>query len=916
LKKSSLFLVVLLLATALVSATRAEENVTVEVNADPFECVTRVAVFSETRAQPVKLTSTGSRWVTEPIPRGEVVTISFEISEDCRDPVLVNDVTLEKVYGTRYSLVLNYPASFTIKAKRTPPSYVSITTSPAECLYSIQSTKPVKKEGDTYIIGPIRYGEAVGIRPTIRQGCSFKEWVGDPYAAASPRPDITLQPMSNISLTLVLTLPQTPPPPETSTEKPGGEQPLGNMLNSLMQYLPFMIGAVAASAGAYASYKAAAAAREKRRREEEFQRRLGVAKAAFSQASKSMIIKRGWLWLEVDPVEEVLHGRDIDRLTTAYLMLASVIPISPKMRERLYHETVNEYNAATGSSIAGYHSQASLSSAADALIRLSVQLALEDPAIEKARAEITRRGGDPFTIPRHLIGLDTVVYEARGVSIFDLGFKLEGEEKHAEPEQVVKLIKCPKCGAKAFESFKHCVSCGAKLQEETREEEPAETHVETRPKITQEHKEPEEKPKPPQKPKPVSMETAKTQPRVVVEEPKPAQQPRIEKPPVLVRASSGSQTTWELPKWLVDELAGLDVDPEEFKAAAEQIAGSEDVEKAAYKAAFTIARNKGLIDSDEVAALATSLATLLPYAVQEYRSSIVENMDRTAATIPVTEQTHTTTENKPLAKEEEKQQKPEQPEDIHTLPETEKQEKESRVVERVQQPASTSIEDTIPLDELPEKWSIFGTAYLLDSSYILAPGLPTSIIASRFRGKGRVYDLEKAARTVSEDVLARYIQGGPCLLILTRGRYPRRRMRTLDVEEGYKPLRLLKGVVNRVEPSKLILLTHPAIYESLPEQVINRLKTVKVTLDLEKARQKLRQHIQAEAEGLEVAQALLPELAQSLAEGEDALKKYLLEVMSEDDAQLVAEVIMSRLYGRPISEEVPRALALSLGVVE
>lgn len=901
-------------------AAQQQDIVKVTVNADPLDCVLRVSVFSETRMQPVKMSFDGRKWVSEPLNRGEVVTVSFEPAEDCRDTVIINDVTLERFYGTRASQILTYDASYTIRSRKIPTYFVTVEATPPECLVTVSSSKPVKKEGGIYVIGPVKAEEAVNINPVIGNGCAFKEWAGDPYAAASPKPGITLKPAANTSLTLILTKPSPSADTTTTAGRDTGAAttPLDTLLERLQQYLPAAIGAVAFSTGGYMAYKTLSTARERRRREEDFQRRLAVAKTALSQSGKSLILKRGWLWLEVDPVEEVLHGTDIDRVTTAYLMLASVIPVSPKMRKRLYHETVNEYNAATGSTITGYAPHAALASAGETLIKLSVQLALEDAdAVEQIRKEITRRGGDPWTIPKHLIGLDTVVYEARGISIFDLGFRLESEKQPRE-EAVVKTLKCPSCGTTVFESFRYCVSCGESLHEKTPEPQPQ--RAESLPQ-TIKNKPTEAKPVEPakpqkQKPLPKAAETTQTKPAAdgleqAIETKDVARPVEAAQSSMLVER----KTEWQLPKWLADELDSLGASPEQVMKAAEKLAYSDNLEKDCYRAAYAIAREMGITDPDELDSFAANLATLLPYAVQEYRSSLEMLGEKPEQKAPPKQET--------VAVEE-----PPQKIDVSQPRDEEKEENTSRQRMKSAEPAHPRPEpqqrterekqsvETISLERLVDDWRRPGTIYLLDDTMVLVAGLPTAIVARHFAGRGRVFDVEKAVRTVPENLLAKYVEREPCLLILTRGRYPRRRIRTTEVEEAYKPLKLLKDVATRASPDKLIILTHPRIYDHLPEHVRNRLNKVHVTLPLDEAGKKLRETLGEHAQHLAVAQALIPELADKLVEGFEALKQSLTEYLPEEDAQLVAETLYAKAYGQPIPEHVPKALPLSFGIVE
>ncbi|MEM4273680.1 MAG: hypothetical protein QW420_04910 [Candidatus Caldarchaeum sp.] len=914
----------LLAVLVLVTAEAQQENVTITINANPADCVTRVALFSETRRLPIRLTSAGEgRWVSEPIPSNEVVTVSYEVTEDCLDPIIVNDITLERFYGTRISQVITYDASYTIKARKQPLSYVTIRAEPAECLLSVTSSKPVMKDGDQFVIGPVKAGEAVNINPTINTGCTFKEYIGDPYAAASAKPAITLRPTSNITLTMVLTPPQ--PTPQTTEQKTEATSTgFSTMVQSLLPHLPLIIGSVVAAGGGYAAYRTASAAREKKRRQEELERRFLAAKAEFMQHGKNPIVRKGLLWLEVDPVKEVVEGTDTDRLLTAYLMLACVIPVSRDMRKRLYDETVDEYNAATGATLSGYVPAAVLYSSEQKLIKLSVQLALADAdTVEKVRQEIRRRGKDPWIIPRRLVDLDAIVYQARGLSVYDLGFKLEGEEKASELE-VVKHMSCPSCGTMVFESFTFCVKCGTRLRKDeeppqpkerpaTRVKKPAEqpaqpSHIEERAKPKQEKREERTRPRQP------AME-----PQPIEHTPVQEKAAQLEKPaaPALVETRAAAE--WELPKWILDELAGLGVDPDLVKSVAEDIAYSSDVEKAAFRAAYAIAEEMGFTDRDELAAFATNLATLLPYAAQEYRA-IQETMSRE------TEQTKQgkTTEQPPVEASPTKQAKVEaveekimddaNPRHVESPAAEAKPQPEKAAEHAIHQPKPSEEQD-IYLHELPRVWEP-GTAYLLDGAQVLAPALPTGIVMRHLLELEEAIDLEKAARSYTAEVLSKMVERKRLLLVLTRGRYPRKRHKGVELERDYKPLRLLLDLAATVSsPEKLAILTHPMIFNALPMHVKSRLKVVTVRLDTDAASRVLKEKMHPQT-SLSVAQGLLPLLADKLSEGEEALRAHLKEFLSDEDAEMLTKALYAASRGQPIPEEVPRALVLALGLAQ
>lgn len=229
--------------------------------------------------------------------------------------------------------------------------------------------------------------------------------------------------------------------------------------------------------------------------------------------------------------------------------------------------------------------------------------------------------------------------------------------------------------------------------------------------------------------------------------------------------------------------------------------------------------------------------------------------------------------------------------------------------------------EVILLSELAKRWrDMPGTVFLLDEAQIMAGALPTAIIVRHFNGDPDVTDLEYAVRKKrSVDQILNYIRRSPHLLVLTCGRYLRKNSNAIGIEKSYRPFRTLYKIaytaVVDFDYKTLILLTHPKIFESLPENVKTKLRKVKVRLDTEAAYQEIKEKLHM-ASMLEVAQALIPGLADKILEGKEKLTEFLMDILdqSQDQAVLIAEILVACATGQPIPKEIPRALVLALGI--
>jgi hypothetical protein len=437
-----LLLTALLLTITLAGAQQQQQGyATVTVNADPPECVTRVVVFSQSRNVPVQVSKAGEGvWVSEPVPRGDWLTIAYEQASGCMNYLLVNEATLEKYYGMgRAYLYANYNVTLTVKAVK-------------------QTTQP----------------------------------------------------------------PQPPPK----------QEPQPNMLQQILQAIlpaaPTIAVFAAIPTAGYVAYRVARTAMERYREREGERYMLRKAAAFFSEGSRNPIIRRGWLWMDIDPASEIAGGRDNNRKIAAYLKLARVLPTSRERMRDLERETVERFEKYAMPAVVWQRRyRPEVEDVGESLIRYAVELAIDDPEVEKAIERLEKAGIDPYTIPREFAGIDELIRRYRGVSMEELGFKYTGVDER-------RFEKCPHCGGRTLKDAKYCTSCGTQLLPGAK--------VEHAPKPTEEEKSATQQPGQEMSAGSVSMtpETPPslappTQPRTTVTSPAQPQAPKPQPEPAFQR---------------------------------------------------------------------------------------------------------------------------------------------------------------------------------------------------------------------------------------------------------------------------------------------------------------------------------------------------------------------------------------------
>jgi uncharacterized OB-fold protein len=222
-------------------------------------------------------------------------------------------------------------------------------------------------------------------------------------------------------------------------------------------------------------------------------------------------------------------------------------------------------------------------------------------------------------------------------------------------------IECPHCGKALPPHAKYCTKCGSsivsparergrireifrKIQQDisrktTLEERAPELERKASPESAEKHtlttfKEPvksEEKPlQAVEHVKPTAEKpAAEREPRTLTgsgEKPQP-QQPALPTRRVTAAEPVPTKVDWEPAKWILDELEGLGVEPEEFKAVVEQVA-HEDPERGSYRAASVLAESMEFANDYEKASFITNVAALIPYAVNEYLAAVEQAKER------------------------------------------------------------------------------------------------------------------------------------------------------------------------------------------------------------------------------------------------------------------------------------------------
>jgi uncharacterized OB-fold protein len=253
------------------------------------------------------------------------------------------------------------------------------------------------------------------------------------------------------------TQPTQPPPPP--------EQPQTALLQQIYQALltaaPTIAPIIAVTAIGYGAYRALRTAVHRSRERESKTYALRRAAAFLAENSRNPIITRGWIWMHIDPAAEIAGGHDNDRKVAAYLKLARVLPAGEDRMRMLEDEAVGIYEGYAMPAVVGQRKQyAGVENMGETLIRYAVELARDDPEIDRAIARLEKAGVDPYTIPRDLAGIDELINRYRGVPMEKLGFRYADEDGG-------RFEKCPHCGGETLKGSKYCTACGAELRQRT-----------------------------------------------------------------------------------------------------------------------------------------------------------------------------------------------------------------------------------------------------------------------------------------------------------------------------------------------------------------------------------------------------------------------------------------------------------------
>jgi hypothetical protein len=470
---------------------------------------------------------------------------------------------------------------------------------------------------------------------------------------------------------------------------------------------------------------------------------------------------------------------------------------------------------------------------------------------------------------------------------------VEIEQKAGTP-----TIECPYCGKELPPHAKYCTKCGASIVSPARErggireifrriqqdvsrkttpEEPApglEREVspgsaeKTTPQAFKEHVKGEEKPSQaeenakPTAEKPAAEREPRT-PTDVGEKPQP-QRPSPPTKRITAAEPVPPKVDWEPAKWILDELEGLGVEPEEFKAVVEQVA-HEDPDMGSYRAASVLAESMEFANDYEKASFITNVAALIPYAVNEYLAAVEQAKERE--------------EKGGRESTTDRQAETEQPGELKSLED----------------------ENKISLDEFLKNGAKPGTLYILDPRYVRAPTLPTAV-AAKLLEKLRPVPLEEAEVINLSEVY-----------VLTQGMSTGKlKIRRVKADPGYPPLDKLVHAIK----AGAACITVKGIYEILPVRAKN---VMKVTLDrqVEEAYRRLLELMdEKDARRLEGFEALMPGVIQAVMEGR--LEEYLKASYGLDGElrELLVDAVTVALDREKSKRSWIRNILMAFGVVE
>jgi uncharacterized OB-fold protein len=348
---------------------------------------------------------------------------------------------------------------------------VTIQTDPPECVarvavFSQTRNMPIavsKTGAGTWVSEPVPKGEWLVV--AYEQGRDCVNYVVVNEATLEKVYNVDrLAVYANYNLTVTVkaakqavTVPTQPPPPP--------EQPQTALLQQIHQALltaaPTIAPIIAVTAIGYGAYRALRTAVHRSKERESKTYALRRAAAFLAENSRNPIITRGWIWMHIDPASEIAGGHDSDRRVAAYLKLARVLPAGEDRMRMLEDEAVGIYEGYAMPAVVGQRKQyAGVENMGETLIRYAVELARDDPEIDRAIARLEKAGVDPYTIPRDLAGIDELINRYRGVPMEKLGFRYADEDGG-------RFEKCPHCGGKTLKGSKYCTACGAELRQRT-----------------------------------------------------------------------------------------------------------------------------------------------------------------------------------------------------------------------------------------------------------------------------------------------------------------------------------------------------------------------------------------------------------------------------------------------------------------